>query len=55
MLAKRTNFALSVLDFQAAISDDDVIKLLQKKRKDLPGKPLVWKTALENLLQQLLK
>ncbi len=55
MLAKRTNFALSVLDFQAAISDEDVIKLLQKKREDLPGKPLVWKTAFENLLQQLLK
>ena len=46
MLARRTSLVMSGLGAQALISDDDVQQLRTLRREDLPGKPLVWQTAL---------
>ena len=53
LLAKKTKFLMSVLNLQAAIAPEDIEKLLQARRKDLPGQPLIWKTALKNLLKNM--
>jgi len=53
LMARRTNIVLSGLGVQAVISDDDVEKVRTLRRDDLPGKPLAWRVALENIVAQL--
>jgi hypothetical protein len=53
MLAHRTSLLASAVGAQALISDDDVKKLLNARRDDLPGKPLVWQVSMRNLVSQL--
>jgi hypothetical protein len=53
LLARRTNLLLSAVGVQAMISDEDVERIRTARRDDLPGQPLVWKTALRNLVGQL--
>lgn len=53
MLAQRTNILLSGFGAQELIQDEDVERLRGARRDDLPGRPLVWRAALENLVAQL--
>src|SRR5262245_27910485 len=53
LYAHRTNLLTSAIGGQALISDDDVKKLGDARRDDLPGKPLVWQVSLRNLVAQL--
>jgi hypothetical protein len=53
LVARRTNVLLSGLGAQALISDDDVVAIRAARRDDLPGRPLVWQTALLNMVAQL--
>jgi hypothetical protein len=55
ILHKDTPFSLQIFDIQKSIDDAAIRKLLtQERREDLPGKPLKWKTAIHNLISQLL-
>jgi len=49
----RTRLAVSAIGGQELVSDDDVRALLTERRQDLPGKPLVWEAALDNLVTGL--
>lgn len=53
MRAKRSSLLLSAIDAQALLRDDDVAALRTLRRTDLAGTPLVWETALRNLLTDL--
>jgi hypothetical protein len=53
MLARRTNLVLSSMGVQRVIDDSDVQELRTARRDDLEGKPLVWQTALRNLVAGL--
>lgn len=53
MLARRTSLVMSGLGAQALITDDDVQQLRTLRREDLPGRPLVWQTALRQLVADL--
>ncbi len=53
MLARRTSLVMSGLGAQALITDDDVRQLRTLRREDLPGQPLVWQTALRQLVSDL--
>jgi hypothetical protein len=55
IIAKKTGFFTSVFDLQDVLSEEDLQKLLKdERREDLPGQPLKWKVALQNLVAQLL-
>lgn len=53
MLARRTGLAASGFGLQALIRDEDVAALRTARRDDLPGRPLVWRAALDSLLAGL--
>ena len=53
MLARRTGLLAGAVGFQALITDDEVERLMETRRQDLPEAPLVWEVALENLVWQL--
>ena len=53
MLAKRTNIVLSGFGAQELVQEEDVQRLRGTRRDDLPGRPLVWQAALQNLVAQL--
>lgn len=54
IIAKRTGFWTSVIGFQDMISDKMLKKLMREERRDdLPGDPLTWQVALQNLVAQL--
>jgi hypothetical protein len=56
VVAQKPNFLLSLFDVRSAVSDEDVGTLLaDHRREDLPGRPLVWQVALQNLVAQLLR
>lgn len=56
ILAKKPNVLLSLFDVRIAVSDEDVRRLLvDYRREDLPGQPLAWQVALQNLVGQLLR
>lgn len=38
---------------QELITDEDVEQLRTRQREDLPGRPLVWRVALRNLVADL--
>lgn len=53
MLARRTNLLIGAIDAQVLITDDDVATLRTAVREDLPGRPLVWRAALHDLIEGL--
>jgi hypothetical protein len=53
LMARRSNIVTSALGVQRLISDEDIEKLRTLRRDDLPGQPLVWRTALRSLVAQL--
>src|SRR5690606_5469951 len=53
MLARRTGLVQSGFGLQALIRDEDVAALRSARRADLPGEPLVWQVALQNLVSGL--
>lgn len=50
LAAKRTGLLLNVLEAQSLWSDKDIEQLRTAVREDLPGRPLVWRQALDDLL-----
>ncbi len=55
ILAKRPSFRRMVPGADAALTPDDVSAAMTLRRDDLPGQPLAWRVALENLVRQLLR
>lgn len=54
--AKDSPFWVQVLEAQEGMSNEALRSLLQDERRDdLPGRPLKWQAALQNLMTQLLK
>jgi hypothetical protein len=53
LIVRRTNIVLSGFGIQALISDDDVERARTLRREDLPGQPLMWQVALDNLVAEL--
>ena len=51
--ALRTPFGESALGVQRAIKRGDLSQILESRRGDLPGEPLAWHMALNNLVAQL--
>ena len=55
ILSEDTPFWAQSIGAQKEIDTDMLLRLLdEERREDLPGKPLKWQVALENLLAQLL-
>lgn len=55
IIAKKTGFFTSRFGFRDILSEEDLQKVLkEERREDLPGQPLKWKVALQNLVAQLL-
>ena len=53
MLARQTSLLASAVGLRALITDKEVDELRAARRGDLPGSPLVWQTALRNLIAGL--
>ena len=54
ILAQDTPFAAQVIDVEKALDDRTLQAVLtSERRKDLPGEPMKWQAALDNLLWQL--
>lgn len=53
LIARRTGIIASGIGLQGLITDKEVEEVRSRVREDLPGKPLVWKVALRNLVGQL--
>jgi hypothetical protein len=53
IVAKRTGLLISAIGGQELLSDSDVGALRTLVRDDLPGKPLAWRVAVQNLLAGL--
>lgn len=53
LLARRTNLLIGSLGAQALITDEEVEKLANERREDLPGRPLVLAAAVDALLREL--
>lgn len=51
--ARRTRLLLSAVGAQELVTDEDVERLRTARREDLPGSPLVWEVAMENLVRGL--
>ena len=54
ILAKRPGFGRNDIDLERMLTFDDVNAALTLRREELPGQPLAWRVALENLMRQLL-
>lgn len=53
LLARRTGLVAGGAGLQALVTDEDVARLRESRRDDLPGQPLVWQVALRQLVAQL--
>lgn len=53
LMARRTSLLLSSVGAQALITDEEIRDLRERRREDLPGRPLVWKVALGHLVARL--
>lgn len=54
IIAKKTGYLMPVLGLREGIPDYDLRKVSgETRRDDLPGKPLAWKVALQNLVAVL--
>jgi len=55
IIARQPNFALSLIHLSNPLTDGDVASVLASlHREDLPGQPLAWQVALQNLVRKLL-
>jgi hypothetical protein len=50
MLARRTDLLTSSIGGQNLITDEEIARLRDQRREDLPGQPLVWQVAMRNLV-----
>lgn len=53
LMARRTGIVMSGFGMQALIASEDVEQFRTLRRTDLPGQPLVWQVAIDNMLAQL--
>lgn len=53
LMARRTSLLLSSVGGQALITDEEIRDLRERRREDLPGRPLVWQVALRHLVARL--
>jgi hypothetical protein len=53
MLARRTDLLTSSIGGQNLITDEEIARLRDQRRDDLPGQPLVWQVAMQNLVLAL--
>lgn len=53
--ARRTSLPVSSIGGQALIGDEEIRQVRTARREDLPGRPLVWQTALRTLVRGLLE
>lgn len=53
ILAKRTRLLVSSLGAQELVSDEDLQVLRTRRRDELPGRPLVWREAMRQIVHQL--
>jgi hypothetical protein len=54
ILARRTSLPASSVGLQALLTDEEVEQARTVRRDDLPRRPLVWKAALDYLMEALL-
>jgi hypothetical protein len=55
IIARQPNFVLSLIHLSNPLTDGDVASVLASlHREDLPGQPLAWQAALQNLVRTLL-
>ena len=50
---RRTRLAISALGAQELIGDEDIQRVREERRTDLPGQPLAWRVALTQLVEGL--
>lgn len=55
LYVRRTNLLASGFGLQSLVSEEDIARIRQARRDDLPGRPLVWEAALESLVRDLLR
>lgn len=53
LLVRRTDLLASSVGLERLITDEEVEQARTARREDLPGRPLVWQVALENLVTLL--
>jgi len=53
ILARRTRLLVSAVGGQETLSDADVQAARTRRREDLPGQPIAWRVALQDLVSQL--
>src|SRR5690348_15158652 len=51
--ARRTRLLVSAVGGQELIGDEDIQRVREERRADLPGQPLAWQVALIQLLEGL--
>ena len=51
--ARRTRLVVSALGAQELIGDEDIQRVREERRTDLPGQPLAWRVALTQLVEGL--
>jgi hypothetical protein len=51
--ARRTRLLVSAIGAQELIGDEDIQRVREERRTDLPGQPLAWQVALIQLLEGL--
>jgi hypothetical protein len=51
--ARRTRLGISALGAQEIITDEDIQRVREERRTDLPGQPLAWRVALIQLVEAL--
>jgi hypothetical protein len=51
--ARRTRLGISALGAQELIGNEDIQRVREERRTDLPGQPLAWQVALRQLVEGL--
>jgi hypothetical protein len=51
--ARRTRLGISALGAQELITDEDIQRVREERREELPGQPLAWRVALVQLVEAL--
>lgn len=51
--ARRTRIGISALGAQELITDEDIQRVREERREDLPDRPLAWRVALAQLVEGL--
>jgi len=53
LMQKPGSSTISALGGQELIGDEDIERVREERRADLPGQPLTWRVALVQLVEQL--